>query len=138
MKYFCAILFMMMISCDQKTNIKKDIDKDLTRFSKLKETQLTKISFTKIIDLDTIDSNEQSITLKITNIGKIDLNPLVVRYHCPCISPPNYDSILKPNETREIKLNFPIDKKGNFSYPIWIYGNFHPYIKTVYVEGYRK
>lgn len=131
-------ILLLFFSCAKKQNMKISDDKDFDRLSNLPNEALTKISFQKIIDLDTISADESAIEIKITNEGNKNLNPLIIRYHCTCISPPIFDSILKPKETRIVKLVFPINKKGNFSYPIWIYGNFYPFVRTIYVEGFRK
>ena len=56
---------LLLLSCKKSTNIDNDIDKDLNRFSKLKNNQLTKIDFLKVIDLDTIDTDEKIIFLHI-------------------------------------------------------------------------
>ena len=139
MKFVSLLLLLTLtVSCNKNSVKIENIEKEITRFSKLKDNQLTKINIPSIIELDTIENDMKKITIKISNVGKVNLNPLIVRFHCQCVSSPIYDSILKPNETRLINVDFPIDKKGNFSYPIWVYGNFYPYIKTIYVEGYRK
>ena len=105
--------------------------------SKIKDEDLTKIEVSNLISLDTIDNDKREITIKIKNVGKKDLKP-IIRFHCSCITPPKYDSIINSGKEENIKMEFPIDKKGNFSYPIYVYGNFYPYIRTILVEGYRK
>jgi hypothetical protein len=124
-----------LISCNQKPEIRKD--KTYAMFSKTNDRFLTKISTESIIDLDTIETQNPVIKLKIKNIGKNNLN-FKLRFHCECITPPKYRYALKPNEEQKINMEFPIDKTGNFSYPIWVYGNFYPYTREIRVEGYRK
>lgn len=133
---FCLLL-VILLSCNKKPTHKLT-DKDYEKMSKIKDENLTKIVVPAIISLDTINDNEKEIVITIKNVGKKDLKSLVVRPYCSCINVPKYDSVIKPQTDQRITLNIPIDEKGNFSKPIFIYGNFYPYIRTILIEGYRK
>jgi len=133
---FCLLL-VILFSCNKKP-IHKLVDTDYEKMSKIEDGNLTKIEVPYLISLDTIDENEKKITIKIKNTGKKDLRPLKLKFHCSCITPPKYDSVIKSGKEQDITMDFPIDKKGNFSYPIYVYGNFYPYNRTILVEGYRK
>jgi hypothetical protein len=132
-----TVLLSIIYSCGKPkmTYVK---DKEYLKMSKITDEKLTRISVPHIIYLDTIDDSEVDISFTIKNIGRKDLNPILLKFHCGCITPPKYKSALKPNEEQKINMEFPIDKKGNFSYPIWVYGNFYPYTREIRVEGYRK
>lgn len=144
MKNIFFIIFVTLLSCKQEKTTNnnqfdlKKSDKDYKRVSKILENQLTKIDIPQFIDLDTIESNHKLINLTIKNKGKRNLTSLFIKPPCSCIQMPEYDSIMLPNESQTISIDMTFDEVGNFYRPITIYGNFYPYIKKVYVEGYRK
>lgn len=132
------LLLALLFSCNKSIKIKKIVDKDYEKMSKIKDENLTKIVVPNIISLDTINDNEKEVVITIKNVGKKDLKSLVVKPYCNCINVPKYDSVIKPQTDQRITLNIPIVEKGNFSKSIFIYGNFYPYVRTILIEGYRK
>lgn len=131
-------LFLLVLSCNAKEEKLEMKDVNYQKVSKFKTNELTKISYPYEISLDSIAINEVDIEFVIKNTGKKDLQSFIIEFHCSCISKPKYKEQLKPNEEQSIKMKFPIDKKGNFQYSIYLYGNFYPYQKKILVTGFRK
>lgn len=144
MKFNKHIIFLIiLVSCTENTKtIIKDKslvdDKRYQKLSKLNEKQLTKIQYQSTINLDTISTDEKNIDLIISNEGNISLKNFYIKPYCTCIQLPKYDSIMKAKTKQTISFKIPINNIGNFYFPIIIYGNFYPGMRTIYVEGYRK
>jgi len=45
---------------------------------------------------------------------------------------------MHPNAERKLAINMSFNQLGNFYVPITIYGNFYPFKKIIFVEGYRR
>lgn len=142
-KYFFAIFILGLFSCKEdgkESNIAFDLKKNdqiYNRVSKIPENQLTEIEIPQYIDLDTIKDNHKMVNITIRNKGVKNLSSLFIKPPCSCIQMPKYDSIMLPNESQTLSIDVKFDEIGNFYKPITIYGSFYPYIKKIYVEGYR-
>lgn len=140
-KEILYVLFLVFFSCKEKSNtnvfdLNKN-DKIYTKASKIPASQLTKIEIPQYIDLDTIQGNQKIVDITIKNKGSKKLTSLFIKPPCSCIEMPKYDTVLNPNESQTISINMKFDEVGNFYEPVTIYGSFYPYIKKVYIEGYR-
>lgn len=144
MKKYIYIILPFLLSCKQEKNIQaesfdlKKNDKIYERLSKLPDNQLTKIDMPTFIDLDTIEGDNKTINIDIKNVGKNKLNFLHIKPPCSCNTISKYDSIILPTNSQSISINMKFDKVGNFYQGITVYGSFFPYIKKIYVQGYRR
>ncbi|PTT71423.1 MULTISPECIES: DUF1573 domain-containing protein [unclassified Chryseobacterium] len=144
MKKYSCILFILFLSCKEEKKVKnngfnlKNSDEIYRKVSKIPDNQLTKIDVPEFIDLDTIEGDSKKIDITIKNKGQRSLTSLIVKPPCSCNEVSKYDSIMLPNQSQTISVNMKFEKLGNFYQGISIYGSFYPYIKKVYIEGYRR
>lgn len=138
MKYYILFIAFLFLSCNKNKKPELTKDKDLMAFSNLKESDLTKVEITPIIDLDTINEESKKVEFQVKNIGEKDLNPLIIKPTCTCIIVSKYNKVVKPNQEQRISVNVPIEEFGNFSKTIFVYGNFFPYMQRVNIIGYRR
>lgn len=113
-------------------------DKNYDEVSKLKDTELSILSTPHIINVDTIKSDNKIINLELLNSGDKPLKKIKIIPYCKCITIPFHKTVILPNEKMRVKINMSLPKKGNFSYPIYIYGGFYPYMRIVLVEGFHQ
>ncbi|MCF2219729.1 DUF1573 domain-containing protein [Chryseobacterium sp. PS-8] len=144
MKKYAIVAFVFLLSCKEEKKVKsnnfnlKNNDEIYKRVSKIPESQLTKIEIPEFIDLDTIEGDHKKIDITIKNIGQRNLRSLIVKPPCSCNEISKYDSIMLPSQSQTISVNMKFEKLGNFYQGITVYGSFYPYIKKIYIEGYRK
>lgn len=144
MKKYAIMTSLLLLSCKEEKKIKdngfnlKNSDEIYTRVSKIPDNQLTKIEIPEFIDLDTIEGESKKIDITIKNKGARKLTSFIVKPPCSCNKVSKYDSIMLPNTSQTFAVNMKFDKIGNFYQGITIYGSFYPYIKKIYIEGYRK
>jgi len=140
--YIC-ILFICLLSCEGKrtdkpiTNLKNS-DEIYKKVSNIHDNKLTKIDIPEFIDLDTIDVDSKMVTITIKNKGQCNLTNLTIKPPCSCNEVSKYDNIMLPAASQTITVNMTFDKIGNFYQGISVYGSFYPYIKKIYIEGFRK
>lgn len=145
MKNYIFIIFALFLSCKEEKSVKnksnfnlKDSDEIYKKVSKIPDNQLTKIDIPEFIDLDTIEGSSKIVNITIKNKGQRNLTSLTVKPPCSCNEVSRYDSIMLPNTSQTFTVNMKFDKVGNFYQGVTIYGSFYPYIKKVYIEGYRR
>lgn len=144
MKTYICIFFLFLLSCKEEkiTNKSrfnlKNSDEIYKKISKIPDNQLTKIEIPEFIDLDTINGDNKTVNITIRNKGNRNLTSLTIKPPCSCNEVSKYDSVMLPNTSQTFSVNMKFDKIGNFYQGITVYGSFYPYIKKIYVEGYRK
>ncbi|GAA4156177.1 hypothetical protein GCM10022217_14950 [Chryseobacterium ginsenosidimutans] len=145
MKNYIYVIFIFFLSCKEEKIVKstnnfnlKNSDEIYKKISKIPDNQLTKIEIPEFIDLDTIEGNSKLVSITIKNKGHHNLTSFVVKPPCSCNEVSKYDSLMLPNTSQTFTVNMKFDKIGNFYQGITLYGSFYPYIKKVYVEGYRR
>lgn len=144
MKTYISIFFLCLLSCKEEkiTNKSrfnlKNSDEIYKKISKIPDNQLTKIEIPEFIDLDTINGDNKTVNITIRNKGSRNLTSLTIKPPCSCNEVSKYDSVMLPNTSQTFSVNMKFDKIGNFYQGITVYGSFYPYIKKIYVEGYRK
>ncbi len=137
------LILLLLYSCEKRKipfnkNYKVIADKIFQKLSKTPDNQLTKIEFPTNINLDTIDSDHKIIKFAIQNVGNKNLHSLFIKPPCSCIEMPKYDTVMLPNTKQSIEINMSFNQLGNFYVPITVYGNFYPFKKIIFVEGYRR
>jgi len=143
MKNYIYVIFVFFLSCKEEKIVKsnfnlKNSDEVYKKVSKIPDGQLTKIEVPEFIDLDTIEGNSKIVNITIKNKGHRNLTSFVVKPPCSCNEVSKYDSIMLPNTSQTFTINMKFEKTGNFYQGVTLYGNFYPYIKKVYIEGYRR
>lgn len=143
MKNYICILFICLLSCEGKrtdkpiTNLKNS-DEIYKKVSNIPDNKLTKIDIPEFIDLDTIDVDSKMVTITIKNKGQRNLTNLTIKPPCSCNEVSKYDNTILPAVSQTITINMKFDKIGNFYQGISVYGSFYPYLKKIYIEGFRK
>jgi len=144
MKKYICLLLIGLLSCKQEKNIQKNRldqktrDEIYEKVSHIPDHQLTKIEIPEFIDLDTIEGDQKNISFTIKNKGGRNLTSFVIKPPCSCNELSKYDSIMLPHTSQNISVNMKFNKVGNFYEGITLYGSFYPYMKKVYVEGFRR
>jgi hypothetical protein len=137
------LMLLLIYSCEKRKtpfnkNYKVIADKTFQKLSKTPDDQLTKIEFPTNINLDTIESDHKVVNFTIKNVGKKNLHSLFIKPPCSCIEMPKYDTVMLPNTEQNFAINMSFNQLGNFYVPITVYGNFYPFKKIIFVEGYRR
>jgi archaellum component FlaF (FlaF/FlaG flagellin family) len=144
MKNYAIIAFVFLLSCKEAKNEKsnhvnlKNSDEIYKRVSKIPDSLLTKIEIPELIDLDTIENSSAMVNITIKNKGSRTLTSFIVKPPCACNDVSKYDSIMAPHQSQTITVNMKFDTVGNFYQGITIYGSFYPYIKKIYIQGFRR
>ena len=137
------LMLLLFYSCEKRKipfnkNYKVIADKTFQKLSKIPDDQLTKLEFPTNINLDTIESDHKVVNFTIKNVGKKNLHSLFIKPPCSCIEMPKYDTVMLPNTEQNFAINMSFNQLGNFYVPITVYGNFYPFKKIIFVEGYRR
>jgi Protein of unknown function (DUF1573) len=144
MKKYIFISIICILSCKEEKSLKNDSfnlknsDELYKKTSKISDRELTKIDIPEFIDLDTIEGETKEVNITIKNKGPRKLTSFIVKPPCSCNKVSKYDSIMLPNTSQTFTVSMKFDKIGNFYQGITLYGSFYPYIKKIYIEGYRR
>jgi hypothetical protein len=131
--FFAVLSFMLFCTCNDKSD---------TRYSKLKKTkteEIGKICVNTIIDVGRVKENHINIDIPVINCGTVIIKNFEVVSTCDCTTLNTIPTQIQSKDSLIIKAKIDIsEEKKYFRKLIFLYGTFYPFVREIYVEGYKE